>query len=81
MIELTTDNGSNGHNYTNTTFDDAANNPITSGTSPFLGIYQPEVVLSTLSGESADGTWTLHIIDDVCGLDGGTLEEWRLIVR
>ena len=80
-IEISTDNGSSGNNYTNTIFSDAAINSITTGTAPFLGIYQPEVALSTVSGESADGTWTLHIIDDVCGVDGGTLEEWRLIVR
>ena len=81
LVEISTGNGGSSGHYTNTTFNDAAANSITAGSAPFLGIYQPEGNLATLTGEDANGTWTLRIQDDTCFDAGGTLEEWRLIVR
>ena len=81
LVEISTGNGGSSGHYTNTNFDDAAGNSITAGPAPFLGIYQPEGNLATLTGEDANGTWTLRIQDDTCFDAGGTLEEWRLIVR
>ncbi len=46
MVELSTDNGSTGDNYTNTVFDDEASTAITAGTAPFTGSYRPEGSLS-----------------------------------
>jgi len=59
QIELSTDNGSAGDNYTNTVFDDQATTPITSGTAPFTGSFIPEQSLSVLNGKNANGTWNL----------------------
>ncbi len=76
-IELSTDNGDNGDNYTNTTFDQQAATLITSALAPFTGTFRPEGDLNTLNGKSADGGWTLEIRDDT-NSDGGTLNSWSL---
>lgn len=77
QVELTTDNGGSGDNYTNTTFDDEAATAITAGAAPFTGSYRPEGLLSTFDGMNAAGTWTLRIDDDVSG-DTGALLAWSL---
>ena len=66
-----------GANYTNTTFDDQAVTPITSGSVPFTGTFIPENSLSAINAESALGTWTLTIVDNYAG-DGGQLNSWSL---
>jgi subtilisin-like proprotein convertase family protein len=78
-VELTTDNGSTGHDYINTVFDDQAATSITTGTAPFTGSFKPEGLLSTLNGIPANGTWTLEITDDA-NLDSGTLNSWSLTI-
>ena len=77
-VELSTDNGGTGENFTNTRFDDEAATPITSGSAPFTGSFQPEGSLATLDGKAANGTWTLRIYDDA-GSDTGTLNAWSLV--
>ena len=86
-VELTTDNGGAGNNYgskcgdgamtmnPDTIFDDDAATPITSGSAPFVGTWQPEGMLSDFIGEDGDGTWSLLIADDAVG-DVGTLHCW-----
>ena len=44
-----------------TVFDDEASGGIHSGTSPYLGSYQPVGSLSAIDGESITGTWTLVV--------------------
>ena len=78
-VELSTDNGSTGENFTATRLDDEAATPITSGTAPFTGSYIPEGSLGTLDGKTANGTWTLRIYDD-SNLDTGTLNGWSLVL-
>jgi subtilisin-like proprotein convertase family protein len=78
-IELSTDNGGNGANYTDTVFDDAAASSITAGTAPFTGTFRPEAPLSGLAGEDANGTWTLSVYDDL-GSYTGTLNGWGITV-
>ncbi len=68
-IELSTDNGGFGANYTNTTFDDAAIIGIAAGVAPFTGTFRPEEALAQLNGLPIAGTWTLRITDD--SPDGG----------
>ena len=46
-----------------TVFDDAASTPISSGSAPFAGAYQPDELLSTLNGKPLAGTWTLRVAD------------------
>lgn len=79
-IELFSDIGGAGNDYSNTTFDDEALAAITSGSAPFAGSYRPEGNLSTLDGKTANGTWTLEVTDDEA-YAFGTLNSWSLIVR
>jgi subtilisin family serine protease/subtilisin-like proprotein convertase family protein/uncharacterized protein (DUF2141 family) len=76
-IELFTDVGADGDNFTNTTLDDEAATPITEGFAPFTGSFQPEGSLAVLDGEDPNGTWTLKITDDA-KLDAGILNSWSL---
>jgi len=92
LLELSTDNGSSGDNFTNTVFVDSAAQSITAGTSPFTGNFRPEGTLtvnncgltitptvSTLAGFTAgqNGTWQLVILDDA-GSDVGAMLNWSL---
>ena len=70
VVELSTDNGGFGDNYTNTEFDDDAATSIVNGSAPFTGTYRPESPLSAVDGEAAGGTWTLKAIDDEYLLSG-----------
>jgi subtilisin-like proprotein convertase family protein len=78
-VELSTDNGGTGENFTNTRFDDEATTPITSGTAPFTGSFIPEGNLTSLEGKAANGTWTLRIYDDA-GSDTGSLNAWSAVI-
>lgn len=77
QVELFTDVGSSGDNFTNTRLDDAATTAITAGVAPFTGSYRPEGVLSTLNGQTAGGTWRLRLTDDETN-DIGVLQTWAL---
>ncbi|MCP4378053.1 MAG: hypothetical protein GY794_18000, partial [bacterium] len=79
-IELFTDVGGNGDNFTNTILDDDAADSITSASAPFAGTYRPEGDLSLLEGELLNGIWTLEITDDRNG-KSGTLNSWSLLVE
>ncbi len=76
-VELSSDNGSSGNNFTNTLFDDDAATSVTSGTAPFTGSYQPEQPLSVLNGQPASGDWIFKAVDDA-GVDTGTIDSWQL---
>ncbi len=77
VVELSTDNGGSGDNYTNTVFDDEAATLITAGAAPFSGSFRPEGSLATLDGKAANGTWRLRVTDDT-GDDTGTLQAWSV---
>lgn len=72
-VDLSANNGLNGHNYgctgyQRTVFDDQAATPITSGTAPFIGLYRPQAPLSAFigkTGANANGTWTLRVVDEL----------------
>jgi subtilisin-like proprotein convertase family protein len=64
--------GSNDCNGTPTVFDDAAATPISAGTAPFAGTYQPDSPLSAFAGKPIQGTWKLHV-EDTLVLDTGTV--------
>ncbi|MHB8861537.1 MAG: S8 family serine peptidase [Pirellulaceae bacterium] len=78
-VELFTDVGGSGDNFTNTTLDAQAEVAITSGVAPFNGTYRPEGSLSAFNGQSVTGTWTLEITDDAAK-NSGTLQNWALTV-
>lgn len=78
-VELFTDVGEDGNNFTDTILDDQAETPINEGSPPFKGSFQPEGILAAFNNENPNGTWTLEITDDAKG-DKGTLKNWSLIL-
>ncbi len=76
-VILSDRNGGSGDDYTNTTFDDDATSPISSGTPPFTGSFSPDGNLSDFNGLTSQGDWTLVITDNAGG-DGGQLLDWTL---
>ncbi len=83
--------GGTGANFINTTFDDLADNPITSGAAPFTGAYRPANPLAALIGHGVDmptpldsavfepGVWTLKLINAGTGASG-MLDNWSLSI-
>jgi hypothetical protein len=78
-VPLASNRGGSGDNYSNTTFDDSAAVPISSGSAPFGGTYGPETPLSVLNGIPANGTWKLRAADAE-EEDTGTLVQWKLVL-
>jgi subtilisin-like proprotein convertase family protein len=76
-VELFTDVGGAGDDFTDTVLDDEAGIGIASGSAPFSGSFRPEALLAAFDGLSGQGTWTLEITDDA-GIDTGTLIDWSL---
>ncbi len=76
-IELTSDNGGAGDNYTNTTFVPTGSTAVTSGTAPFTGSFTPEQAFSLLNSCAVNGTWNLQVYDLASG-DVGTLTDWSI---
>ena len=79
-VELFTDVGGAGANFTNTVLDQQATATIATGTAPFTGRYRPEGnldVLNGFSGAQVNGTWRLEIADDASA-DVGQLNSWTL---
>lgn len=79
VVELTSDNGESGDNYTGTCFKmDGADGSITSGTPPMTGIFIPEGDLNELNDNSdPNGLWELIVCDDQVGFSGA-LNFWSI---
>jgi subtilisin-like proprotein convertase family protein len=77
FVELSSDNGGGGDNYTGTVFVDDTPTSITAGSPPFTGKYRPETPLATLNGRPSTGLWKLELADDASG-DGGMLVDAQL---
>ncbi|WP_159950943.1 MBG domain-containing protein [Polaribacter septentrionalilitoris] len=75
-VELSTDNGGNGNNYT-ATFDDASSNTLPTSNTTINGTYVPEGNLSDFNTENSAGNWTLEVTDDTAQ-DGGTINSITL---
>jgi subtilisin-like proprotein convertase family protein len=80
-VELFSDVGGNGDNFTGTTLDDEAATSITAATAtaPFTGSFRPEGLLSAFDGENAQGVWKLEVTDD-SAVDIGQLISWSITV-
>jgi subtilisin-like proprotein convertase family protein len=67
-VELFTDVGGNGQDFTDTILDSEAATSIVDGSAPFVGSYRPEAEttddLTAVSGTNVQGVWTLEITDD-----------------
>jgi ELWxxDGT repeat protein len=77
QVQLVNQRGGSGQNFTSTVLDDSAATPISGGTAPFTGTFQPEQPLAALVGQNANGVWTLHYTD-LNQLNSGTLQSWSL---
>lgn len=88
FLELSSDNGANGDNYTNTCFTPTAAVPIVppglpfapASSAPFTGDFLPEGPWSDLwdGAYPTNGTWKLQLRDDANGFVG-TLRDWTII--
>ncbi len=83
-MELSSGNGGNGDNYTNTCFSPSATESITMGlpfappsAAPFTGTFQPEGDWNDLLGAPLDGVWRLGVIDNNNGFVGQLLN-WSI---
>jgi subtilisin-like proprotein convertase family protein len=76
-VILANHRGGTGHDFTNTIFDDAAANPIASGTAPFTGSFIPDTPLAAFNGKLAAGAWRLFVVDSVAQ-DFGSIISWSL---
>ncbi len=80
FLNLTTDNGGSGDNYTQTCFTATAVTPIEGlGTAeaPFTGDYLPESPWEDIYGADMNGVWTLQVSDDSGGF-AGTINGWSM---
>ena len=65
-----------------TVFDDDAPLSINSGSAPFIGSFRPVDPFSVFIGQTGtnvNGTWHLHVVDEVA-IDSGTIECWSLLL-
>jgi subtilisin-like proprotein convertase family protein len=67
LVFLSNRRGGSGDNFVNTVFDDEASTAIAAGIAPFTGAYRPDSTLSILDGKTAQGTWSLEILDNANG--------------
>jgi subtilisin-like proprotein convertase family protein len=72
--------GGGGDNFEDTTFDDEAGTPISSGFAPFTGSWIPDEALAAFDGEDMQGDWTLEVFDRFF-FDIGTMGDWSLIIE
>lgn len=79
QVELFTDVGGSGDNFTGTVLDDEASAAVASGVAPFTGRFRPEGSLAAFDGFNALGIWTLRVIDDTPGAVG-VMEGWALSI-
>lgn len=84
VLELTTDNGGDGNNYTNTCFTPTASTVISfpgpyapASAAPFTGDWLPEGPWTDLYGQPTNGNWRLRLTDDQPNLNG-TLLDWSI---
>ena len=79
-VQLIRGIGGGGDDFTDTTLDDRAVNPVALGSPPFTGIFQPLEPLSAFIDEVADGVWVLELDDTFPAADDGVLNSWSLNV-
>jgi serine protease len=77
VINLFSNVGGSGDNFLSTRLDDAAGTLITSGAAPFTGSFRPSGSLSSLNGQSSNGTWRLRV-QDTATQDTGSIVSWAL---
>ncbi len=81
LLELSTNNGGSGDNYTNTCFSPTATTFIQAGTPPFTGFFRPEGMWSVLTGAPVNGNWTIVASDGFGINDIGRFNSWSITFR
>ena len=79
VVNLASNRGGGGANYTNTTFDSQAAASISAGSPPFTGSFRPQGSLNVLNGLNPNGVWTLRVTDAAVG-NAGTLTDFTLTI-
>jgi hypothetical protein len=79
-VELFSDVGGTGDNFTGTTLWDGAATSITAGAAPFSGTFRPEEPLSNLRHLTPNGLWQLQVYDDLgtVGFAHGRINSWAM---
>ncbi len=77
-MELSTNNGGAGDNYTNTCFTPTAMTPIIGSSAPFTGEFIPEGDWSDLDGSTINGVWQLLVSDGFGLTKFGVLNSWSI---
>ena len=78
-VTLLSKGDATGTNLSNTTFSDSGTIPITSGTAPYMGTFQPAIPLADLNSGTANGTWELGVTKT--GPGAATIEAATLMVN
>ncbi len=79
-IVLSANRGGAGNDFQDTLFDDEAAEPISGGSAPFAGSFQPDSPLAQVDGIDAFGAWQLWV-EDQAFFDEGTLHSWSLFIQ
>src|SRR5436190_4875016 len=78
-VLLSSANGLDGDNYTNTCFNNAATTSIVAGTAPFTGTFRPQGDLGYINNnQNPNGVWKLHFLDTYAFADQGNLLSWSI---
>ena len=77
-MELSTNNGGAGDNYTNTCFTPTATTSIIGSSAPFTGEFIPEGNWSDLDGSTINGVWELLVSDGFGLTKFGVLNSWSI---
>ena len=77
-MELSTNNGGAGDNYTNTCFTPTASTSIIGSPAPFTGEFIPEGDWSDLDGSTINGVWELLVSDGFGVTKFGVLNSWSI---
>ncbi|MFC1858044.1 proprotein convertase P-domain-containing protein [Thermodesulfobacteriota bacterium] len=85
-VELFSEIGGYGRNFSNTVISTGADTSINSAWAPYTGIFKPvdptdfETKFNGLTGNDLNGTWKLKIKDKTAGF-AGTLNDWSMTIR
>jgi hypothetical protein len=66
-----------GTGFNNVVLDDEAAQPLSAGSDPFAGTFQPTSPLSAFDGENPNGTWTIEVNGDP--LSFGEVAGWSIL--
>lgn len=78
VMTLSTNNGGQGNDYTQTCFTPDASTNVTLGSAPFTGNWQPESSWNQMNGATINGEWRLEVSDISNTTTQNTLNWWSI---